>query len=140
MVGEPRIDAAFRGWVWVVVVAALIFHLSSLSHPLPSKTGLWFMRFLEIYNFDKLAHMLEYGLFGWLLTRALAASRDFRSAAPLALWALVLGCLYGASDEWPQSFVPMRDSSIFDWMADAVGVSAGIMIWLKGKVLPHARH
>lgn len=135
-----RREAAFLAWAWVVLDAALIFHLSALSHPLPSESGLWFMRFLQIYNFDKVAHMLEYGLFGWLLTRALATSCDFRSSVPLVLWALFLGCLYGASDEWHQSFVPLRESSIFDWMADTAGVSAGIGIWLKGKVLPHAYH
>ncbi len=135
-----RRGAAFRAWAWVAFAAAVIFYLSSLSRPLPAEPESWFMRFLKIYNFDKLAHMLEYGLFGWLLTRALAASRDFRSPAPLVLWALFLGCLYGASDEWHQSFVPLRESSIFDWIADAVGVSAGIMVWLKGKAFSHARH
>jgi VanZ family protein len=84
--------------------------------------------------------MLEYGLFGWLLTRALAMSRDFRSFAALALWVLFLGGLYGVSDEWHQSFVPLRESSIFDWMADTAGVAAGIGVWLKRKVLPHAHY
>ncbi len=135
-----RREEAFRAWVWVVLDAGLIFYFSSLSRPLPTTTDVWFLRFLQIYHFDKVAHMLEYGLFGWLLTRALAASRDFHSPSPLVLWALCLGCLYGVSDEWHQRFVPMRDASIFDWMADAAGVSAGIGIWLKGKVLPHAHH
>ncbi len=34
----------------------------------------------------------------------------------------VLFCsLYGLSDEWHQSFVPGRDASLGDWLADTIG-------------------
>lgn len=131
--GDSRRRAALGAWVLVVLDATLIYYGSSIekSH-LPRSLSL-------LYNFDKPVHMLEYGIFGWLVTRALAKSRDFTPLA-LALLSLALGCLYAATDEWHQYYVPMRDFSFFDWMADAAGVSAGIAIWLKRKVSPHARH
>ena len=35
---------------------------------------------------------------------------------------------YGASDEWHQSFVPLRDSNIRDWVTDVLGGSVGAAI------------
>lgn len=133
-----RRDAA-SAWALVALDAALIFGVSAMSRP-PIPGGLGIFRFVEIYHLDKIVHMLEYGVFGWLLTRALAKTRDFSSPAALALAALALGGLYGASDEWHQSFVPLRDPSVYDWLADAAGVSAGIFVWLKRKASADARH
>lgn len=40
--------------------------------------------------------------------------------------------LYGISDEWHQSFIPGRESDLFDWIADTVGVSIVLsFIYLK---------
>jgi len=39
----------------------------------------------------------------------------------LALLAVVFCMLYGASDEWHQSFVSGRDASLLDWLADSIG-------------------
>lgn len=36
-----------------------------------------------------------------------------------------LGGLYGALDEWHQSFVPGRTPDATDWLADVAGVIAG---------------
>jgi VanZ family protein len=35
--------------------------------------------------------------------------------------------LYGASDEWHQSFVPGRYPAVSDWLADAAGIVIGYM-------------
>ena len=37
--------------------------------------------------------------------------------------------LYAASDELHQLFVPGRDSSVFDWTADAIGGAAGAALF-----------
>jgi len=49
---------------------------------------------------------------------------------------------YGVSDEWHQSFVPLRDASIRDWMTDLLGGAAGAMsygIWMTHDVQHRAR-
>jgi VanZ family protein len=47
--------------------------------------------------------------------------RRRRSHLPL----LVAGYLYGALDEWHQSFVPGRTPSVLDWVANVTGVTIG---------------
>ena len=50
-------------------------------------------------------------------------------APPSRAWVhvalIVAGALYGATDEWHQSFVPGRDASVLDWLADLCGVTLG---------------
>ena len=100
--------------------AGVIFYLSSLSHP----PGASF--FEQLPAGDKLGHLILYGILG-----ATLAHVHRLQGLPAAVL-ILLGVLYGASDEWHQSFVPGRDVSVFDWMADLVGVSTGF--WLFGSV------
>lgn len=95
-------------WLPAVAWAALIFFLSSRSRlPVPLGGGL-----------DKLAHLAAYAVLGLLLARA--------ARVP---WAVTLGWLYGASDEVHQSFVRGRTADPVDWLADAVGVAAGVLVY-----------
>ncbi len=70
--------------------------------------------------FDKWAHLAAFGLLGFLITHTLrrAHNLELRRAAPLAI---LLVAVYGASDEWHQSFVPGRVPSVLDWLADVTG-------------------
>jgi VanZ family protein len=40
---------------------------------------------------------------------------------------LVIITLYGASDEWHQSFVPMRSADVRDWITDMFGGTLGAL-------------
>jgi VanZ family protein len=103
-----------RLWAPVIVYMALIFHFSSESQPLPEVTNLiW----------DKALHFTEYAGLGLLLCRALRGEGMGWLGA--AIWALLLASAYGASDEWHQAFVPLRDSDVRDWMADTLGGTLG---------------
>ncbi len=97
-------------WGPPILYALVIFYLSSQSNPLPG---------LRLHVWDKALHALEYGGFAALLARALRGEGASHMTAMIG--ALVIASAYGASDEWHQSFVPGRDSSIFDWMADTIG-------------------
>lgn len=44
--------------------------------------------------------------------------------------AWVLAMVYGVTDEFHQSFVPGRESSVLDWVADCVGSFAGCVLYL----------
>ena len=96
-----------------------------MPHPLPYISG------MEKYPLDKIFHVIEYGVFGWLLTRAIYFSFPTKPFAWLAFVAFFIGILYGASDEWHQFFVPHRDCSLYDLAADAVGIAVGIALWNK---------
>jgi VanZ family protein len=125
-------DAARQGvmvqvlWYWVPVVlyAGTIFYLSSQSHPeeqLPS--------FLLEEVSDKVLHAMEYAGLGGLCYRAFRWGMSGQVASRALLFAIVTASLYGMSDEAHQLFVPFRESSWLDWLADMVGAVIGAMSW-----------
>jgi VanZ family protein len=77
----------------------------------------------SIPHLDKVLHFGAYaGLAGLLVLAIGPAALPGRQRFWLA-WGIA--CLYGLSDEFHQSFVPGRDVSALDWLADAVGALAG---------------
>ena len=115
--------AILSSWFVVVMYAAFIFTLSSLSHPpliseLPWKIPDW------------LLHAVEYSLFGYFLVKAFNVSFQFRSLFLLLVVTVLFGTLYGLTDEWHQSFVPQRESSLHDVVADGIGTFCGAFVWL----------
>lgn len=105
---------AWRAWLPAALWAGLIFYLSSRSSvPLPHVEGV-----------DKVAHFGAYLVLGICLAFGNALGPRFPAIVPL-----LLGWLYGASDEFHQSFVPGRSVDVNDWVADAVGVTAGLLIF-----------
>jgi VanZ family protein len=101
-------------WLPVLVWAAVIFTLSSIPS-LSTGLGTWdtILR--------KGAHLTEYAILGGLLYRALGRE-------PLAL---AVGIAYAATDELHQYFVRGRHASPVDVAIDAVGVAAGMLVWLR---------
>ena len=84
---------------------------------------------------DKLAHFLAYFFLSALLGATLMLTFPRRRSIPL--WVLVIGFAYGAIDELLQPFV-RRDATLMDWVADALGVWAGVLLlWaLRRFVMP----
>ena len=112
-------------WGPVIVYAGLIFLFSSRSHPhedLPS--------FLDLFS-DKVLHATEYAGLGGLCYRAFRYGTDGPLASRAALWAIVAASVYGMTDEVHQLFVPLRDSSWQDWLADTIGAGVGAGAALK---------
>ena len=114
-----------RYWMPVCAYAGLIFYLSSQPHPeddLPS--------FVLSFS-DKALHVVEYAALGGLCYRALRWGTNEswgNLAVPLAVF---FASLYGISDEIHQSFVPFRDSSWLDWVADTIGAAVGAAVMSK---------
>ena len=104
----------FTVWLPVFVWAAVIFTFSSIPS-LSTGLGTWdtILR--------KGAHLTEYAVLGGLLYRALGRE-------PLAL---AVGIAYAATDELHQYFVRGRHASLVDVAIDAVGVAAGMLVWLR---------
>ena len=112
--GRVSIPAALRLWAPVVLWAAVIFALSSVSD-LGTGLGTWDL------VLRKLAHAAEFAVLGGLLLRAL---RDERAA-------LLAGIAYAISDELHQHFVPGRVGSPLDVAIDSVGVAVGVLLWRR---------
>jgi VanZ family protein len=90
---------------------AAIFVQSSFELPAPS-------RGLPLHA-DKLIHVVEYAILGWLVRRAIAVGLDL----PATPWwiAGALAALYGCTDELHQLFVPGRSGDGADAAADLLG-------------------
>ena len=101
--------------LFLVAYCGLIFWLSDqerLSMP-------------QVFHFeDKLLHFAAYFVMGglsWRAFRHLKLKGFF-----LAFVSLVFCSLFGLSDEWHQSFVPGRDASSLDWLADTLGSAVAV--------------
>ncbi len=91
---------------------ALIFYFSSLSRPIKYELP---------YGVDKIIHFVEYAVLGFLMAYSLKNSGVRR----YILLGWILASFYGITDEIHQSFVPMRDTSVFDVFADGIGSFVG---------------
>ena len=105
-------------WLPPLVYAALIFHFSSESDPLP---------FVRVTVWDKALHTIEYAGLAVLVARALFA--EGLSAVVGISVSIAVVALYAATDEWHQLYVPSRDASVFDWTADLVGAAVGTTVY-----------
>ena len=74
---------------------------------------------LKFSGADKFYHLGEYGVFALLVGRAIRKSLSPYSMLGAAVMAVALVMIVGAADEYYQSFVPGRDSSVLDWATDA---------------------
>lgn len=73
----------------------------------------------------RLAHLAAFGLVGLL---AWWAAEGVPRAA---FWAVLLTSLFGATDEWHQSFTPGRHSGIDDWAWDTACAAIAIYAWTR---------
>ena len=73
------------------------------------------------------AHLVEYAIFAGLLYLALRL--DMRPARA-ALLALLIASAYGITDEWHQSFVPLRTPDPLDWLVDTAGAAIAVLLAL----------
>ena len=78
---------------------------------------------VDIIGTDKLIHVGVYGLLAALCYISLihVTKENAFSRSPF-LWTAIIVSLYGASDEYHQSFVTYRSAEFLDWIADFIGV------------------
>lgn len=78
---------------------------------------------------DKVMHLCGYALLGALVARMLMYENLVFSRCNLMIAAIVFSTLYGAGDEFHQSFVAERSADIFDVVADWVGSFVGVVFY-----------
>lgn len=115
----------WRYWVPVVAYAGLIFSLSSQSTP--PEPAMWW---LELVG-DKGVHAAEFGLLGVLCYRAFRFAAGPRAARSALLLAVLASTGYGVTDEIHQAFVPLREPSPWDVLADGAGASVVSWLWRR---------
>jgi len=103
----------------MIIIAATIFILSSIQQPEFINIGFEFT--------DKILHFIAYFSLGSATIIGLVRNKDEWSRKKLIMVVLLIGALYGASDETHQLFVPGRSCDIADWIADCVGISFSLL-------------
>jgi len=104
-----------RPWLLLsALYVALIFFMSSrpyLHAPGP-----------EFQFKDKVLHCIEYGILGWLISRAVYPRRTLPVALEI-MWFVALGAGIAGLDETFQGTVVGRVKDVADWTADVVGIT-----------------
>ena len=117
---------ALSAWGPTVLLMALIFFLSSLSE-IPEPPG---------GMSDVGVHAAVNGVLGVLLLRAVAGGRWSGMTAGSAAIAVALTAIFGATDEYHQSFVVGRFAEGRDLIADVLGAGVGVgLVWAWSIVL-----
>lgn len=98
------------------VYAGVLFALSSQPNPLPFLPPEFLLQ-------DKLLHGLAYAVLGALLFSGFRGTGCTPRRA--VLLSVLVASLYGATDEFHQSFVPGRSPDPLDWVADTLGAALG---------------
>jgi VanZ family protein len=82
----------------------------------------------------RLAHLVAFGLVGLL------ARWTFDGVPRATLWAIALTSVFGATDEWHQSFTLGRHSGIDDWAWDTACAAIALYAWKQVRTTRwHAR-
>lgn len=125
----------FLFWGLAIIWMAVIFAFSSQAN-----SGAYTEAYLQEANVPvrKLAHMFEFAVLAVLyqsaLARSIAKTNEQSKIKFKHYWlAFILAFLYALSDEWHQSFVPGRSSSLLDSGVDAIGALIGLttLYWLR---------
>jgi VanZ family protein len=107
----------------VILIYGIVFWLSdqpSLPGPVAySSRFAWF----------KSAHILVYAGLGWFMFRAWYQTLSQKTMWFVLQISLISSLLLAMSDEWHQSFVPGRGSSVRDLGIDLLGIGAAL--WLQ---------
>ena len=84
-------------------------------------------------RYSTLAHFLTYAILGALLALAFGVGRPRGTAVALAV---IVAAVYAATDEYHQSFVPLRTPDVADWGVDTLGsfVGAWSAVWLADRL------
>lgn len=111
----------FPALIWAI----LILTVSSIPH-LPPLTD-------KIKIGDKIAHFLEYFVFGALVARMLRQMN--KSTLQILLLTSITGAIYGILDELHQLFIPGRTTDPLDITADTLGaiLASLIYIWWQSR-------
>ncbi len=94
-------------------VIAIQSHFPGIDIPSPVDFG------------DKIMHFGAYGLMGFLCGRWIRAEWPLVNSVFLFMAVIIFVSLFGALDEFHQSFIPARTASMYDFWADFAGSVAG---------------
>ena len=109
-----------RYWLPVLLYCLFIFVLSSQPRP---------RLFPGLFLKDKVLHVLEFSVLGFLFLRGLRNSRFRNKRGLIIATSVLLTVLYGIGDEIHQPYVPYRTGDIGDALSDCIGAILGVYVY-----------
>jgi VanZ family protein len=110
--------------IWLVYIPLIIYWVILFT-----ATSLPVERLPSIGFTDKINHFVAYFILAVLLNLTLIYQRKSQLLFEKAPIATIVICLfYGALDEVHQLFVPGRSAETLDWVADALGTTAAVLL------------
>ncbi len=111
----------------IVLYSFLVYFMSSLElDRIPKFT---------ILGFDKLIHLTEYFVYVVFMLIALETFEKIKTKRQMIFIAILISMLFGISDEIHQYFVQGRSCSIFDFIADSLGIIIGVILFPKIQII-----
>ncbi|MFQ5862844.1 MAG: VanZ family protein [Candidatus Brocadiales bacterium] len=121
MSNANRFYTQWLRWLPVILYASLIFWASSKpTTPIPP---------IPLPHADKGIHFVEFAILCYLI--CWAQGPPGRNVKKSMLLAILITSAYGITDEYHQSFTPLRQPEVGDWVADTFGAVAAGLFWLK---------
>ena len=97
-----------------ICIAVAIFLLSAQSKlPIPET--------VSFHGLDKLLHACAFGSLAFAASYWVSANKWLEKPLRYSVFVCCIVACYGISDELHQIFVPGRDASVYDWLADCTG-------------------
>ncbi|NHZ85930.1 MAG: hypothetical protein GWP19_08625 [Planctomycetia bacterium] len=87
---------------------------------------------IDILSFDKILHIIEYSILAFLAVNAIKTP-----STRMILLIIVVGSFYGGLNEIWQTLVADRFASIYDAIANVIGMVIGSIISVKFLLLTH---
>jgi VanZ family protein len=137
-----RMRHFLKNWLPVVVWLGVIFFGSTdlMSAEHTSRFIVPFLRWLKPdispeslasihFIVRKGMHLSEYAVLTLLLLRAAVCMTNLKRSTPILCLSIWVACVFvAATDEFHQTFVRSRDTSVRDIMTDSAGVILGLLI------------
>lgn len=109
----------FRNWVPVIIWCLIIFYLSSRPNlEIP----------IKLSYIDLGGHAAFYALLALLLGRAVQL-KNRSSKLKYSFAVIISATIYGAFNEVYQSYIPTRDPSLADEIANLAGACIGVLMY-----------
>ncbi|MBD3299598.1 MAG: hypothetical protein GF341_13155, partial [candidate division Zixibacteria bacterium] len=114
-------DSSIRYWrIAAVIYAILVVSVSSwpgVSLPNVGEGDL-----------DKILHLIQYAVLGFLAARGWGPQRRSRTSAWLAWLPAAVLLVFAAADEYHQKWIPGRYAEVGDWVSDVFGIAIGYFL------------
>jgi len=101
-----------------LILASITIFIASHQEGVPFDTSIFIFQ-------DKVMHFFAYTIYGYTIQLYLKSLNLAKSK--YIMFTIMIGSLFGLSDEFHQYFIPNRSTEFFDWVADTLGVSFSLV-------------